>query len=416
MVYKPKFRQGKDRKCWCGSKRKEKNCHGRQPRSQDDSKTTPKTPPTLSINNLGLSGEDYKLWVLPIFQGEDPATKTPNFQGGLGKYKVQILLSRPGYPLWSEREHKFIDDVVGDSHLLIAKPADARGHDDVSEVWIQAANVKGNITFRGLPNEKGYLGKFIAEEFIASGFADAEARAYESLAPFLSAWSLHLDIPINVHTIQITELSTHFTTVRARTPHLDMTFGGGAGQFLSDDFCHHASVYKEGMNTNSPFYRFLCFFKIIESIQMRRSRRNAEMVSTGGAASRFHEIVPSTDSEAIEVLRQVFPWKKTFEDMPLNELFPLSVRGKRLSSVVEKFNRIRVGIAHAVLKAGEIRISIDQLAHIQEVNAWLPLCRILARWLLRNEFSQEYEFKMKDELPSGLIPQLEMMRAGTLRD
>jgi hypothetical protein len=64
-----------------------------------------------------------------------------------------------------------------------------------------------------------------------------------------------------------------------------------------------------------------------------------------------------------------------------------------------KFNKIRVGIAHAVLKTGEIRISIDRLDHIQQVNLWLPLCRVLARWMLNNEFSKEFALEMKELTP-----------------
>jgi hypothetical protein len=405
MTFKSKFRPGKDKKCWCGSKRKEKNCHGKQSVSHIPS--PPTQPPQFNVNTLsmGVSGEESKLWVLPVFKGEDPASKIPNFKGNLGKYKVQLLLSRPGYPLWAEREHKFIDGVNGDSHILIAKPAAHRLDKDAVQIHLHAVNASGEIAFKGLPNENGYLGKLVVDELIANDFNNAESRAYESLAPFLSAWSLHLDIPVNVHTIQVTELSSNVTSVRARAPHFEMTFGGGITPLLSDEFCHHASVYREGMNTNSPFYRFLCFFKIIESIIARRSKRNADNVANGHEIVRYHEAIPSTGDEAIRLLRLLFPWKATWDEVPLDELFPTEVRGKKVGSVVDRFNKIRVGIAHAVLDTGEIRISIDKLTNIQQVNKWLPLCRILARWLLRQEFTSEYDFKMKEDIPQSILSQ-----------
>jgi len=403
VTFKPKFRQGKDKKCWCGSKKKEKNCHGaRSAINQSVSATT--APPQLTTDlPLGISGEEQKLWVVPVFQGEDPTKKAPNLNGTPGRYKVQLLLSRPGYPLWPEREYKFIDEIIGDSHLLIAKPLAQRGVQDAHHVLLHAINGKGNIKFKGIPNESGYLGKFSVDELTADSFIQAEALCYECLCPFLSAWSLHLDLPVNIHTIQVTELSTHITSVRAKTPHFDMTFGGGISPMLTDDFCHHASVYREGMNTNSPFYRFLCFFKIIESIAARRSRRNAERAAKGQQVVRFQEVIPSTDEDAISLLRRVFTCRSDFAKASLKELFPEAARGKKLSHIIDKFNKIRVGIAHAVLQSGEIRISIDQLEHIQEVNLWLPLCRIIARWMLSIEFSREYEFKMNSGVPPEIL-------------
>jgi hypothetical protein len=53
-----------------------------------------------------------------------------------------------------------------------------------------------------------------------------------------------------------------------------------------------------------------------------------------------------------------------------------------------------VGVAHALLKSGEIRITLDNLDHVQQVNKWLPLCRILARLMVRNEFPAEFALKM----------------------
>jgi len=77
-----------------------------------------------------------------------------------------------------------------------------------------------------------------------------------------------------VETIQITEVQSSINSLRTRTPQFEMTFGGGISPLLSDDFCQYASLYREGMNSYSTFYRFLCFYKIIESVPLRRDRTN----------------------------------------------------------------------------------------------------------------------------------------------
>ena len=139
----------------------------------------------------GVPGEDHQLWVVPIMAGEqqNPAEKMRDTPG---KYKIQLLLSRPGYPFTQEREHKFIDDIVGDSHIVVAKPKEQRSLQDFDQVLLQATGHGKQVKFRGIPNAKGYLGKLVVDEIEATGFDDAQATAYAALAPFLSAWSLHL--------------------------------------------------------------------------------------------------------------------------------------------------------------------------------------------------------------------------------
>ena len=64
--------------------------------------------------------------------------------------------------------------------------------------------------------------------------------------------------------------------------------------------------------------------------------------------------------------------------------------GKKVTFLREKYlYGIRCGIAHALLECGQITISLDKITHIQEVNKWLPLCRVIARRMLVNEFPSE---------------------------
>jgi len=150
------------------------------------------------------------------------------------------------------------------------------------------------------------------------------------------------------------------------------------------------------MNSNSGFYRFLCFYKIIESIDFRRSRTNSAAKQSGQKVRRFREVVPADSGELLALLKEVYPWRTQWDTFALDQIVPTDVRGKRIGWVREKhLNPLRVGIAHALLKTGEIRITLDKLEHIQQVNKWLPLCRILARMVLRNEFPTEFALAMK---------------------
>jgi hypothetical protein len=388
------------KRCWCGSGKKHKNCHGKttvlRAGSTDPSagahprEVTKK--PTAAFSPWGVPGEEHKLIVAPVFKGPSGPTQD-DIRGRPGRYRIQFLLARPGYPLTKEREHKFIDDVVGTSHIRIVKPRAERAVHDAERILLQLHGK--NYQFVGLPNDDGFLGKLVCE-LDAEGSAAAEKDAYDAITPFLSAWSINIDIPIHVETIQVTDLTTQVSFLRVVAPHFEMNFGGGVQPLFRDEFCQYASIYREGLNTNSAFYRFLCFCKIIESLIGKRGREAKAKKLDGRDPRRAYEVLPEKGEEVIALLRRLYPWRDKWDQMAIDQIFPSEVRGKKVTAVRDKhFRTLRLGIAHALLDAGEITVILDKLEYIQEINRWLPLCRICARWMLLNDFPTECSLAMK---------------------
>lgn len=387
------------KRCWCGSGKKEKNCHGRRPVAAAAPPVTVGAhlrdvtkKPEVSVSPWGVPGEEHKIIVAPILKGAAPPTAA-DIQGQRGKYRVQFLLARPGYPIGKEREHKFIDDVVGTSHLKIVNPEAERGLNDAERLLLQ---VRGkNYQIVGIADKDGFLGKLDCELEAESSQA-AETEAYGSVAPFLSAWSMNADIPIHVETIQVTNLTTHVSFLRAFTPHFEMNFPGGTHPFFVDEFCQYASIYREGLNTNSAFYRFLCFYKIIESLIGKRGREANVRKLVGQDPRHSYEVMPEKPEDILELLKRLYPWRNSWDQLAITQIFPPEVLGKKVTAIRDRhFRPLRLGIAHALLDKGEITVVLDKVEHIQAVNKWLPLCRICARWMLLTDFPRECSLAMK---------------------
>ena len=191
-----------------------------------------------------MPGEEHKIIVAPLFKGASGPPSKEELKGRRGKYLVQLLLARPGYPIRKEKEHKFIDDVVGSSHIKIVKPEGERRPEDAERMLLALSGKTYQVI--GIADKDGFLGKFTCE-LEADTSEAAEAEVYGSLAPFLSAWSMNVDVPLHVETIQVTNLTTHISTLRIVTPHFEMNFGGGNIPFFLDEFCQYASIYREGL-------------------------------------------------------------------------------------------------------------------------------------------------------------------------
>ena len=59
----------------------------------------------------------------------------------------------------------------------------------------------------------------VSDPFDANSFHDAEAKAHRALAPSLSNWAVHLDIPLSVVQVESVEVRTGNTQTGILTPH-----------------------------------------------------------------------------------------------------------------------------------------------------------------------------------------------------
>jgi hypothetical protein len=144
------------------------------------------------------------------------------------------------------------------------------------------------------------------------------------------------------------------------------------------------------LNSSSSVYEFLCFFKILEGLFARRERLNREVVAQGGTPRRFRERLPHTYDESVAFLNRLFP-RTAWNEEIVDTVFTREVAGKRLSRIVkEKMRPLRNRVAHGVFGTNELTVDVDTELHIREVRRWLPVTRVLARYLLSEEFPSEF--------------------------
>lgn len=345
---------------------------------------------TEKIAMRGVPGEEQKLLVyfgttdFPI--GSRPISVP-------GHFRVQFLLARPGRLKFSEREASFLTNLVGDSHLGVGKARSDRTSDqDLIGMVLQTKGDSWQIEFRCVLNEEGYIGKIVAERLYAENYLHAESVAYQALTPFLSSWSLILDIPVFIETVQVTDLTTHTDMLRVMAPFVEMTPGVGFTSAFSEEFRHYASVFREAMNTNSPFYRFLCFYKIVESIYVRRGENAKRAKMHGERARKYTEEVPLTKEAIRGLLALLYPWRSNWDDdLTMDQILPSEARDKKFKTVRGQYlEPLRDRIAHALMRSGKVESVADRLEDVNAVTKWLPLLRIWVRLLLKTEFPNEF--------------------------
>jgi len=150
---------------------------------------------------------------------------------------------------------------------------------------------------------------------------------------------------------------------------------------------HTLALYREALNSNTPIYRFLCFYIIIETSINRWNRLDPQhKISLG--PQRKGERIPAGASrvEMEQWLAALFHVNRNWDEGILGEIFIPEVRGKKITNVFEnQLREIRHKVAYGSLDSGDVLL-LDESEDRELVVKWLPFLRCAARRRMKNDF------------------------------
>ena len=380
--------------CPCGSGLKLNRCHGSILDPVKSAGNLPLNATEFKTGLAGFPGQLQQLHVVNQFPNDDPRSSIPS-QGAPGLYEVIFVLKRPGFPLVGERQVSFSNGLLGDSHLGICPPAfTPPGGKDVDRILLQSAGDDGQFEFIGTANRKGCLGKITSRPIRARDRFHAEEVAFRALAPSLSEFSLHLDIPLEIAQIETKELSTESCHVTITVPFFDVPMIVSPQSRTEPDFRGVASLYREALNSNSPVYEFLCLFKIIEALRARRKKLQRAAKAANVAYTNVPpENFPTTHLEIRMWLEALFYVRPEWSLVALDSAVPPEVRGKSFDEVIaDLLNPLRVNIAHALFEDTglELTISYDDLPDTRKIAKLVPVVKCIVRRMLKTDFRADF--------------------------
>jgi hypothetical protein len=394
---------GRNAPCPCGSGKKYKRCHANDERSaqpgpgitnpavrQPDLRLTNPAQTTAELRFGGMPGMQQFLTMVPVYaDSNDPRYRTGP-QGAPGEYELEFTFCRPGIPLQPESSVSFGAGLKGDSHLAITRTAHQAIDASAAALQVEVVIEGWRLQFIASPNERGFMAK-IAGRVSATGFIEALRNGFKALAPTISNWALQLDIPMMVYQVDLHEVASGARRITFTPPFYTVPLVLPAGVGLTGEFRGYSSVYREALNSNSPVYQLLCFFKIAESIIARRARLGEEARTTGKTFSRPQERFPEEQAALKAWLNALFRVRPEWDDISLSAFLQPAVAGKKFSAVIENQLRpMRVNIAHALFETGELGLSVDDYLNVESLLNWLPVAKCMIRRMLKNEFADQF--------------------------
>jgi hypothetical protein len=275
--------------------------------------------------------------------------------------------------------------MAGDSYVHFAKPESERTDADENEIAVFFGHGNQRLELRGVANPEGRLGK-IEVEVSADGFAGAETIAFGAASPFLSSLSFGLDIPIRVAQMDVIQLSTNNSSMTYTCPYFEVV--PPPGEFNNTPYVQSLlSLYREGINSQSPNYQFLCWYKMVEGINVKREEETR--VLKAALPMRFSERLELTKQAQRQRLEEAFPFIKQAgtSDDAWDDLIPDEVLGRKFNRVrQDKLEPLRNKIAHMISESsGDLSLSPDSRENAREVTKWISLLRFIARVMTMNE-------------------------------
>jgi len=370
------------------------------------------TSASIPRDKLGLPGAAYQCWTRMLRRGEDPKSQFVVLQDD---YRVVFTLDRD---VTDKQNLSFESGISGDSYIVFTKPEKERSGTDPDQMVVFSSHTDATGThkyeIRGIANPKGRLGKLLVQ-VRAAGFPDAENTAFREVSPFLSVLSFELDVPVRLAQLDVTQVSTQNTTMNYICPYPDAV-PAGIEQNNTPYIQSLLSLYREGINSNSQNYQFLCWYKMVEGINEKRKADAA--IHKELLPRKFPERLEENAIEQRKRFAEIFPVIRTsgIADQNWDHIVPEEVRGWKFNRVREKsLEPIRNKIAHMISEpTGDLSLSPDSRENTREVTKWLSLLRFVARVMAMNE-----DARLPKPLPAFVAPKnaktIDELRRGVMR-
>lgn len=225
-----------------------------------------------------------------------------------------------GYYFWEpQSENRVIEASLADKnarrfYITFVLDQPARLHAEDSQVELKAQVVKridhekGFIEVRFEPNEDGRIGR-ISCRLEAPSFVEAAKIAYNVIAPQLSLWAYGYQSPQS--TYGMTAYDERHQARWICVPQMAAADPFALPESVAFDprFWSILSLYREGMNSRSPYYRFFCFYKMLEAFFEHRElfRQADEIIQKAGLSLKRPRRRVTRDMLVFSLLLRKYP-------------------------------------------------------------------------------------------------------------
>ncbi len=155
----------------------------------------------------------------------------------------------------------------------------------------------------------------------ATSPGEASDKFYQAVLPVLDHFSYATNAPLYIDTVRVTDDKNHRTTLFVVAPFKPALMESRA-LLLSNVLRPVYAMYREARNASSDFYRFLCFFKLLEALLSTfRARLRQEAKDKGVILPSAKDLVPDHPEIPTHLRHHIGKSIREFSDTVLTPQF-----------------------------------------------------------------------------------------------
>jgi hypothetical protein len=205
------------------------------------------TSPQIDREHLGPPGIDGYLHIVDIRRDEPTSAEQRLADRSPRIFAVRAALAK----CHTQRESIRAGMAAGEAGCFITTPDDLRIQ-TLHGVYEVARYDRGELTV-------------VSRTLTAISYQEAFETFLSGLTPALDHLSFLSNTPVVIDILDCRDEANYITIVSYRTPYGNARLSEGISDLSSPLFPVYA-LYQEALNSLSNFYRFLCFYKILEGI------------------------------------------------------------------------------------------------------------------------------------------------------
>jgi hypothetical protein len=306
----------------------------------------------LKADRLGPAGFPGELHIVTVYENEQRSDVARLRDNSERKFRASASLSK--LPAAADSIRGDFSEKEGSSYLLLSDDA----------IFLKVRCQESAFTVK--KNELGEL-SFLESECISTSAIAAKHKFLDAGLPFLDYLSYIANCPLFLASLRIEDPQNHATTLSYTSPYRKAIVNPGASE-LSFELAPVYAMYREAKNSASDFYKFLCYYKILEGLLgVLRAEVFKRAKHMGMDLTRPRDTVPDSLELPLPYRPYVGKSVKHFFDGVLTPEF-------------------RAAVAHFVTDNGAV-LNMSSPAHIDRYAGILLISELCVRAVISNHES-----------------------------
>ncbi|MCH7827852.1 MAG: hypothetical protein IIC75_07780 [Bacteroidetes bacterium] len=309
----------------------------------------------IPIKDLAPEGIHGYYYMVPQFEGEEDNDIKKFKDNEYREFHLKALLNRTSSQSLDINFN--LDPEQGNSYLMIPEE-----HEGKKILKLKLSTSHGEFLFH--KNKQNEL-SMLTFDCKAISSKKAQSKFYLGITPYLDYLSYKFNVPVMIDKISCEDKKNNITSISYVAPYFPKS-AAIAPYGIPEEMIPIFALFREAKISSSPYYQFLCYFKILEGIY---KKLRPELV----VKAKLKNIPFKMEKEIIPSNAELRRYESVYIGKSILTLFRTEFR-----------NEYRHAVSHFSLDDGTM-INLSDITYINKYQSIIEIIEISCRVVIENQ-------------------------------